>query len=341
MKRNRNDNAKKERIIMLASSAFVLAALTMTGIYMQSKNAEPEDDGYTIDFTAMEDNVDNKLQEIAQNDQAQNQPGSYSSSLDNQIDPASLDDDLDYMPMEVGSGLIQIPGLTDGLQEEADDVLEGTEDKSGSSSKDAGKSTGTDAEQTGSQEGTPAPDVAQGAGEPDGQAVADQGTEDAAMAEGATVEGAQTEGNNVVVTRELHFAETDGLLRPLAGETMIPYSMDGSVYFSTLDQYKYNPALMIAAAEGTAVTACAEGHVIDIFENEEIGHAITMELGDGYVLTYGQLKDIQVTLGSYVDPGTVIANVAAPTKYFSVEGGNLYLKLTADGTPVNPEALFR
>ncbi len=339
MKRNRNDNAKKERIIMLASSAFVLAALTMTGIYMQSKNAEPEDDGYTIDFTAMEDNVDDKLQEIAQNDQAQNQPGSYSSSLDNQMpETASLDDDLDYMPMEVGSGLIQIPGLTDGLQEEAD--LTGEKDG------DASQSTGTTGQDTeddqaaAGQEGTPAPDVTPQAEEtatdPEGQAMADQVMETPVQAEDTGAE----EGN-VIVTRTLHFAETDGLLRPLAGETLIPYSMDGSVYFSTLDQYKYNPALMIAAAEGTAVTACAEGHVIDIFENEEIGHAVTMELGDGYLLTYGQLKDIQVTLGSYVDPGTVIANVAAPTKYFSVEGGNLYLKLTADGTPVNPEALFR
>lgn len=335
MKRNRNDNAKKERIIMLASSAFVLAALTMTGIYMQSKNAEPEDDGYTIDFTAMEDNVDNKLQEIAQNDQAQNQPGSYSSSLDNQMpETASLDDDLDYMPMEVGSGLIQIPGLTDGLQEEAD--LTGEKDG------DASQGTGTTGQDTEDDqaEGTPAPDVTQQAEEtatdPEGQAVADQGMETPVQAEDT---GAAE--SNVIVTRTLHFAETDGLLRPLAGETLIPYSMDGSVYFSTLDQYKYNPALMIAAAEGTVVTACAEGHVIDIFENEEIGHAVTMELGDGYLLTYGQLKDIQVTLGSYVDPGTVIANVAAPTKYFSVEGGNLYLKLTADGTPVNPEALFR
>ena len=99
--------------------------------------------------------------------------------------------------------------------------------------------------------------------------------------------------------------------------------------------------MMIAAAEGSAVAACAEGRVIDIFEDEEIGHAVTMELGDGYQITYGQLYDINVTLNSHVEAGDTIASVAAPTKYFSVEGSNLYLKLTANGTPVNPEALFR
>ena len=52
MRRNRRNNAKKERAIMIASSAFVLTALTMTGIYMKSSNVEQQDDGYTIDFTS-------------------------------------------------------------------------------------------------------------------------------------------------------------------------------------------------------------------------------------------------------------------------------------------------
>ena len=51
MKKNRKDNAKRERIIMIASSAFVLTALTMTGIYMQSGEEKSQDDGYTLDFT--------------------------------------------------------------------------------------------------------------------------------------------------------------------------------------------------------------------------------------------------------------------------------------------------
>ena len=66
-----------------------------------------------------------------------------------------------------------------------------------------------------------------------------------------------------------------------------------------------------------------------------------MDLGDGYRITYGQLKEINVSLDSYVNPGETIGVVASPTKYYSVEGANLYLKLTMDDVPVNPEALFR
>lgn len=43
---------------MLASSAFVLAALTMTGVYMKGQNVESRDDGYTLDFTALPNNAD-------------------------------------------------------------------------------------------------------------------------------------------------------------------------------------------------------------------------------------------------------------------------------------------
>ena len=87
--------------------------------------------------------------------------------------------------------------------------------------------------------------------------------------------------------------------------------------------------------------ACADGKVEHLFEDAEIGLGFTVELGNGYELTYGQLKELTVEQGSYIQEGDVIGVVGAPTKYFSVEGANLYLKLTADGIPVNPESLFR
>ena len=72
------------------------------------------------------------------------------------------------------------------------------------------------------------------------------------------------------------------------------------------------------------------------YEDREIGKAVTMDLGNGYEVTYGQLDNILVSEGSYVAKGDVIAQVASPTKYYSVEGTNVYFKLTKDGVPVNP-----
>ena len=67
---------------------------------------------------------------------------------------------------------------------------------------------------------------------------------------------------------------------------------------------------------------------------------MTLELGDGYVVTYGQLTDIQVAKDSYVKAGEKIGTVAAPSRYYSLEGANLYLRMEKDGAPHNPEKLF-
>ena len=146
---------------------------------------------------------------------------------------------------------------------------------------------------------------------------------------------------NVTVGKELHFSQDQILLKPVSGEVLMHYNMDSSIYFATLDQYKYNPAVIIAATEGDMVSACAEGKVIDIFENEEIGKAVTLELGDGYQATYGQLSNVSVVLDSFVGEGSSLGTVAAPTKYYALEGSNVYFKLTHDGTPINPENHFQ
>ncbi len=134
----------------------------------------------------------------------------------------------------------------------------------------------------------------------------------------------------------LTFNDGDSLAWPIVGNILINYSMDKTVYFPTLEQYKYNPAIIISAVEGETITAAAAGKVTSVFTDPEIGNAVVVELGGGYEVTYGQLKDITVSEGGYVNKGDIIGSVAAPTKYFVVEGCNVYFKLTKNGVPVNP-----
>lgn len=134
----------------------------------------------------------------------------------------------------------------------------------------------------------------------------------------------------------LNFEDGDALIWPVVGNVLINYSMDKTVYFPTLDQYKYNPAIVIQANEGDMITAAAAGKVISVFDDTQVGTAVTMDLGNGYEVTYGQLANVLVSEGSYVSAGDMIAQVAAPTAYYSVEGTNVYFKLTKDGEPMNP-----
>lgn len=134
----------------------------------------------------------------------------------------------------------------------------------------------------------------------------------------------------------LTFSASDTLIWPVEGNVILNYSMDQTVYFSTLDQYKYNPALIISGEVGTEVLSAAGGEVTLIQEDAQTGTTLTMNLGSGYEAVYGQLKDICVQEGDRIAQGDLIGYVSEPTKYYSVEGPNVYFQLLKDGEPVNP-----
>ena len=123
---------------------------------------------------------------------------------------------------------------------------------------------------------------------------------------------------------------------PVAGNVLINYSMDKTVYFPTLEQYKYNPAIVIAATEGENIVAAADGKVVSVFEDAQIGQAVRVDIGSGYELTYGGLQDIMVMKGDVIRAGDVLGKVGTPTKYYTVEGPNVYFAMTQNGAPVNP-----
>lgn len=138
---------------------------------------------------------------------------------------------------------------------------------------------------------------------------------------------------------QLHFQET--LVWPTDGNVVMNYSMNQTVYFASLDQYRYNPAVIIGAQVNNQVKAAAAGNILDISNNEETGCTVTMDLGDGYKAVYGQLKEVQGKAGDYIGSGEVLGFVNEPTKYYSQEGGNLYFKLLKDDQPVDPMAYFQ
>lgn len=140
--------------------------------------------------------------------------------------------------------------------------------------------------------------------------------------------------------KKLSFKEEDGLIWPVIGDVLLKYSMDKSIYFKTLAQYKLSPAMVIEAKKDTEVLSAARCVVTDISENEETGLTLTAELGNGYEVVYGQLKDVKAKAGDTIEKGSVIGKIAEPTKYYIEEGSNLYFKVLEDGKPVDPMLLL-
>ena len=139
-----------------------------------------------------------------------------------------------------------------------------------------------------------------------------------------------------VTQKTYSFSKEDMLIWPIDGNVLLNYSMDETVYFSTLDQYKYNPALVIAGNVGQEVKSAEDGKVTAIKTDNQTGVTVTVSLGDGYEAVYGQLGEVCVTQGENITEGDIIGYLGEPTKYYSVEGCNLYFQLLKDGEPVNP-----
>lgn len=135
---------------------------------------------------------------------------------------------------------------------------------------------------------------------------------------------------------EVYFDANSLLTWPASGAVLINYSMDQTVYFSTLEQYKYNPALVIGGEVGEVIGASAAGIVSNIEQTAQTGITVTLDMGNGYSAVYGQLKEVPLEIGDYVAAGETVGYMSEPTKYYSVEGPNLYFELLKDGNPVNP-----
>lgn len=176
-----------------------------------------------------------------------------------------------------------------------------------------------------------------------------KGTSQQALATDTTKEAVETtsdtvEPDNSAALEALSFNTDAGLIWPVEGNVIMDYSMDHTMYFATLMQYKCNPAIIIDAKAGEDVKASTDGIVTGIdADNEETGYTVTMSIGDGFSLVYGQLDKDSVALkvGDSVKEGAVIGSVAEPTKYYSVEGCNLFFEVTKNDETVNPMLYLR
>ena len=135
----------------------------------------------------------------------------------------------------------------------------------------------------------------------------------------------------------LNYDGSESLMWPLRGNIVREFSMDTTVYYETLNEYKVSPEMLIEGNEDDKIIACYRGKITDVGSDPVIGNYITIDLGGGFLVT---LKDITAHLGEAVQAGDVVATLSTPTKYNTEEGTALYLKITKDGTPVDPLSLI-
>ncbi len=134
----------------------------------------------------------------------------------------------------------------------------------------------------------------------------------------------------------LDFSDTSKMVWPVRGNVLLDYSMDQTIYFPTLDQYKCSPGIVIQSEVSTPVEAPANGRVLEVGSNEEIGSFVVLDLGNDYSAVCGQLKEVTAVQGEYLKAGQILGYVAEPTKYYSVEGVNVFFELRRQGKAIDP-----
>ncbi|HOO79418.1 MAG TPA: M23 family metallopeptidase [Lachnospiraceae bacterium] len=290
MRRKQKPGLRKERIIMLAASVFVLTALTMTGVYVNQKNTK-ENDGYSIDLNELDTRVGEQAEQIGE-------------QLNDLTGNATLDDlDVEINYEEVNTGDAMLP------QEDLDALRENSTRQAQPSAEVI---TRRDAE------------------------LRQESIEEAAQPGESLNEAVNETGIASSPELVLNFTENDFLAWPIVGNVILNYSIDKIVYFATLNQYRYNPSIVIEAVLGEPITAAANAQIISIENDVETGGTIVLSLGNGYELTYGQLENFTVEVGDYVERGDILGFVAEPSIFYSLEGSNVYFKLTKDGLPLDP-----
>lgn len=219
--------------------------------------------------------------------------------------------------------------------EEASQEASGNAQKDGKSDSDA-DGAGGNAGKSGSGTGTEASKATDGTTGTDENSEGSGNSVGENQAAGVQANGSTQAARTAGAASSANFTSDSKMIWPVSGTVLMNYSMDKTVYFATLDQYKYNPALIIGGAEGDQVLCGAPGTIKSIDVTAQTGTTVTVDLGNGYEVLYGQLKEVPVKVGDQVEAKSILGYVGQPTKYYSVEGCNVYMELRKDGTPVNP-----
>lgn len=129
---------------------------------------------------------------------------------------------------------------------------------------------------------------------------------------------------------------------PVEGPICLKYSDDTLVYSKTLDQYVVHKGIDIEAPLNTPVCAVADGTVIKIDEDQQMGISIWLEHENNMVTVYSNLSTTEmVALGDAIKQGDVISGIGETALFETLEVPHLHFEVINNGNNENPENYFK
>lgn len=108
------------------------------------------------------------------------------------------------------------------------------------------------------------------------------------------------------------------------------------VWKETLNEWSAHKAVDLHAAEGTEVKAMYDGTVLKATSTFGQGFYVTVDHGEGVVVTYASMQDFEVNAGDTVKKGDVLGYVGTTAECEYKEGPHLHLEVTLNDKAVDP-----
>ena len=116
---------------------------------------------------------------------------------------------------------------------------------------------------------------------------------------------------------------------PLAGETIVGYSMEALSYNQTTRDWRVHNGVDIAAEAGTPVCAAADGRVTAVFEDDALGYTVVISHDGGYTTQYSSLAEtLSVQVGDQVTLGQEIGCVGETALVETTLGSHVHFSVT-------------
>ena len=124
---------------------------------------------------------------------------------------------------------------------------------------------------------------------------------------------------------------------PVAGQEVMPYSVEALSYNETTRDWRTHDGVDISAQEGTEVCAAAAGKVYTTYEDDNLGTTLVLVHDGGYTTRYASLNDeLLVTVGQTVTAGQPLGYVGTTALVENVLGPHVHFSVSYQGKPMDP-----
>lgn len=155
--------------------------------------------------------------------------------------------------------------------------------------------------------------------------------------DGLTENEVQEEAVEVWVEEEAEGAVSTAYVWPVNGELERTHDTENLSYDVTMKDWRTHEGIDILSPLGSTVTAAHAGSVSSIVNDDLYGTTVTIDHGDGTVSVYSNLEELTaVSVGDFVEPGTVIGSIGATAICESGQCSHLHYAILVNGESRDP-----